>query len=190
MRSSIYSVFSLRLFFSLPLSPSLSLSPSIPFSKYFPLMLVYGSTGTCSALVNLSASLLPSVAAPGNGALSAADALSTTTLPSLSSLLATTPLSSLAPPLQSETIGLIASSPAYSGKGTGEKIRSGDFFDLKELLPDNVPLIQGLQEMGAVARLSSFPPASRLREINNPLTWVHCFCLSSQLKPIAVPQGR
>ena len=29
--------------------------------------------------------------------------------------------------------------------------------------------------MGAVALLSSPPPASRLREIKNPLTWVYCF---------------
>ena len=125
--------------------------------------------------MNLTASLLPSVAAPCSGALSAVDALSTTTLPSLGSLLATTPLSSLAPPpCRAKPLVYSPALPPIQAKAL-EKIRSGVFFDLKELLPDNAALMQRLQEMGAVALLSSPPTASRLREINNPLTWVYCF---------------
>ena len=57
-----------------------------------------------------------------------------------------------------------------------EKIRANAYFDLKELLPDNAALLQRLQELGHITTLTTQPNATvRLREINNPLTWIFCF---------------
>ena len=55
-----------------------------------------------------------------------------------------------------------------------ERIRAGAFVDLKELLPDNVALLQRLQEtnLGTQASSSNSP---RMRDIRDPLTWASCF---------------
>ena len=53
---------------------------------------------------------------------------------------------------------------------------SGAFLDFKELLSDNVELVNRLCELGvATPHLSS--SHSKLREINDLMTWVHCFLL-------------
>ena len=54
-----------------------------------------------------------------------------------------------------------------------ERIRSGAHMELKELLPDNVALLQRLQ----VTNTSGQDPGhlSHLRDIQDPLTWVTCF---------------
>lgn len=52
-----------------------------------------------------------------------------------------------------------------------DKIYTGSYLDLKELLPDNAALLQHLQELGQVQQGSSV----KLCEISNPLTWVFCF---------------
>ena len=55
-----------------------------------------------------------------------------------------------------------------------EKIRTGAFVEMRELLPDNVSLLQRLQETS----LPGHPPPatpSRLRDIRDPLSWAACF---------------
>ena len=55
-----------------------------------------------------------------------------------------------------------------------EKIRTGVFVEMRELLPDNVSLLQPLQETS----LPDHPPPatpSRLRDIRDPLSWAACF---------------
>ena len=54
-----------------------------------------------------------------------------------------------------------------------ERIRSGAHVELKELLPDNVALLQRLQETNTSGQAPGHP--SRLRDIRDPLTWVTCF---------------
>ena len=58
-----------------------------------------------------------------------------------------------------------------------EKIRSDAYFDLKELLPDNAALLTRLQELGHIpaAAMPAHISGLKLREINNPLTWVFTF---------------
>ena len=100
---------------------------------------------------------------------------SPTGYPSLGSLLSAAPFVSLAAaPCKTKPLVYSPALPPIQAKAL-EKIRSGIYFDLKELLPDNIALIQRLQEIGTIASLAHPPATSRLREINNPLTWIYCF---------------
>ena len=55
-----------------------------------------------------------------------------------------------------------------------DRICAGSFVDLKELLPDNMALLQRLQETSTGPRAAS-GGCSRKREIRDPLTWAACF---------------
>ena len=95
-------------------------------------------------------------------------------LSSLSSLLFSTVTS---PPITTKLKPLIYSPalPPVPAKALG-KIRTNTYFALKELLPNNAALLQRLQELGHITTLTMQPNATvRLREINNPLTWIFCF---------------
>ena len=52
-----------------------------------------------------------------------------------------------------------------------EKIRQGLFIDFKDMLTDNISLLQQIQDLGQ--RPQAAQP--RLREVKDVLTWVHCF---------------
>ena len=56
-----------------------------------------------------------------------------------------------------------------------EKIRSGAYLDLKELLPDNVTLVERIQGLGNAVVVHSPQTTVRLRSISDPLTWVFYF---------------
>ena len=57
-----------------------------------------------------------------------------------------------------------------------EKIRSGAYLDFKDLLVDNIALLERLQELGQAMVLHGSSPGSvKLRSISDPLTWVFCF---------------
>ena len=55
-----------------------------------------------------------------------------------------------------------------------EKVRSGTFIEMKELLPDNVALLRRLKEIGA-ANHPSPANSARLRDIRILLSWASCF---------------
>ena len=63
--------------------------------------------------------------------------------------------------------------PPIPGKVV-ERIRAGLFVDLKELLPDNVALLQRLQEVSTGTQASA-GGQSRMRDIRDPLTWASSF---------------
>ena len=55
-----------------------------------------------------------------------------------------------------------------------EKVKQGAYVELKELLADNLALLQRLKELGLTGHQSTNAP-SKLREIQDPLKWVFCF---------------
>ena len=57
-----------------------------------------------------------------------------------------------------------------------EKIQNGTYIDFKELLSDNVELVKRLRELG-VSNPQLPGNSSRLREIQDPISWVRCFLL-------------
>ena len=46
---------------------------------------------------------------------------------------------------------------------------------LKKLLPDNAALMHLLQEMDMLSKFHNPPTSTKLKEINNLLTWASCF---------------
>ena len=55
-----------------------------------------------------------------------------------------------------------------------ENIRAGHFVEMKELLGDNIALLQRLEEVqGTHTSQWTLPPNSR--EVSSPLTWISCF---------------
>ena len=56
-----------------------------------------------------------------------------------------------------------------------EKIRSGAYLDLKELLIDNVALVERIQGLGNAVVVHSPQSTVKLRSISDPLTWVFYF---------------
>ena len=98
--------------------------------------------------------------------------------PPLSTLLTTQlPIESQAPGLpKPAALTISASLPPIPAKAV-EKIRAGVFIDFKELLTDNIALLQRLQDVGQPGQhpLSALTTAARMRDIQDPLTWVFCF---------------
>ena len=79
--------------------------------------------------------------------------------------------------LSEPDLSLLSAFAPISGKLIG-KIKNGSYVDLKELLPDNAMLKQCLQELGLPIHLINNPgSSSRLREVQDPLSWVRCFLL-------------
>ena len=58
-----------------------------------------------------------------------------------------------------------------------QRIRSGQFVELKELLPDNMALQQQLETIQGHTSLPLLPPSlkPRFREITTPVSWAVCF---------------
>ena len=54
-----------------------------------------------------------------------------------------------------------------------EKIQNGTYLDFKELLPDNISLLQNAQDLGGSSAASM--ANSKLREVPDSLSWVACF---------------
>ena len=54
-----------------------------------------------------------------------------------------------------------------------DKVADGQYVEFKQLLADNIALLRKLQEVG-VASLHH-TPATRMRDIQDPLSWVSCF---------------
>jgi hypothetical protein len=53
-----------------------------------------------------------------------------------------------------------------------EKVRAGKYVDFREMLPDNVALLEQLSTLG---NSNPAPTTARLRELKDPLSWVFCF---------------
>ena len=103
-------------------------------------------------------------------------------LPGLSPLLPAT--STLAPslrtsnsPAASASGGLLLSPAAeVIPKKLVEKIRSGKFVELKELLQDNITLVTQLEEMQGASSIQVVGVSRpRLREISSLATWCYCY---------------
>ena len=77
------------------------------------------------------------------------------------------------PESRREPLGVIISPslPLVPGKVI-EKIKQGLYVDLHELMPDNATLSKMLSEVGAV---SAVQVGSKVREIEDPLTWAFYF---------------
>ena len=58
-----------------------------------------------------------------------------------------------------------------------DKIRSGQFVEMRELLTDNISLIQQLEAFGTHTSLPTLPGVLRpsLREVSSLQTWMYCF---------------
>ena len=94
----------------------------------------------------------------------------------------TTELESLMAHFSSHQLAIAASKPQLLVMSSAlppipakvvERFRSWAHVELKELLPDNVALLQWLQETNTLGQVPRHP--SCLRDIRDPLTWVTCF---------------
>lgn len=57
-----------------------------------------------------------------------------------------------------------------------DKVRSGQFIDMKELLADNITLVQQLEAVQSYAPLPTVGPSRpRLREVTSLSLWCYCF---------------
>lgn len=58
-----------------------------------------------------------------------------------------------------------------------EKVRSGVYVEMRELLSDNISLIQQLDALNVQCTLPVFPGVMkpRLREVTTLPTWLYCF---------------
>ena len=71
------------------------------------------------------------------------------------------------------------------------KIKHGDYIDFKELLGDNISLLEKLQEVGNahMTPLTAISTASKLRSVKDPLSWAYCF-LGFIAAKVEVPEAR
>ena len=58
-----------------------------------------------------------------------------------------------------------------------DKIKSGQFVHMKELLVDNIHLLQQLEAVQGLSLLPGLPGVARprLREVTSLTTWLYCF---------------
>ena len=82
-------------------------------------------------------------------------------------------LQPLAAPAKASPLILSSALPPIPAKVV-DRIRASTFVDLKELLPDNMALLQRLQETNTGSQVAS-SSSSRMRDIRDPLTWAACF---------------
>ena len=90
----------------------------------------------------------------------------------LASVMPTTPSSRATHPL------LLSPSCAPLPRKLVDKIRNGEFIDMKELLTDNIALLRQLEEVqpgSSVIHHSLGGARPRLREVSSITTWVYCF---------------
>ena len=141
----------------------------------------YATTTPASAISSValmsaapSSTLIGTASVPSTGATASAWGLPSLDLSALlSSPLSATPATKAGPLVISPAL------PPIPAKIV-ERVQNGSFIDFKEFLADNVLLVQRLQELSySGAHLSplsqSLSANSRLREINDPLTWASCF---------------
>lgn len=64
------------------------------------------------------------------------------------------------------------------------KVLSGAYVDMKELLSDNISLLQQLESFNMTATLPALPAAMkpRLREVNTLASWLYCFLAYTALR--------
>lgn len=55
-----------------------------------------------------------------------------------------------------------------------EKIRAGGYVEMKELMPDNISLLQALEVVHPAMHLTN-PTKPKMRDVSDILTWVYCF---------------
>ena len=114
--------------------------------------------------------------------ISSLPSVSSTVIPGLSSSTSVTSFISSAAALTSTPISygfrLSSSFQPVPAKLTA-KIRSLQFIDMRELLPDNVRLLKNVEELDSKLGAAPFSAATRpkLHEVHSLLTWVSCFTL-------------
>ncbi len=77
----------------------------------------------------------------------------------------------LNPPTKSPLI-LSSALPPIPGKIIG-KVANGQYVGFKEVLADNIAFLRKLQEVSVTSLHHT--PATRMRDIQDPLSWVSCF---------------
>ena len=87
------------------------------------------------------------------------------------------PIRSTPLPLPTTQAGLVLSPAAEPfPRKVVDKVRSGQFIELRELLADNITLVQQLESMHGYAPLPMVGPSRpRLREVSSLSTWCYCF---------------
>ena len=127
-----------------------------------------GSLGSISLFSPLlGASSLPSLSSTSSVA---AAPVAVSTAPLMSAVLAQP---AVAPVPRSGPLILSSALPPVPARAA-DKIWAGQFIEFKELLSDNVALLQRLQDMGVANQPHSLGH-SWMREVHDPLTWVSCF---------------
>ena len=78
-------------------------------------------------------------------------------------------------PTSSEGLILSPAAAPFPGKLVN-KVRSGQFVKMRELLTDNISLVQQLEAMQSTSPISIIGPSRpRLREVSTLSTWLYCF---------------
>ena len=88
------------------------------------------------------------------------------------------PVSQLLPTTPSSASGGLILSPAAAPFPSKlvEKCRSGQFIEMRELLADNITLLQQLEAMQGTHPVNMIGPTRpRLREVSTLTTWLYCF---------------
>ena len=158
-------------------APPIPAAPLIPTPAHgsAPLPLsVPGAMPPCRAVTSVT--LFSAANAPSSTSTTSSPALaqSLPSLPELEAMFAphgTAPL--VAADHKPQPLIMSSALPPIPGKVV-ERIRAGLFVDLKELLQDNVALLQRLQEVNTGSQAST-GGTSRMRDIRDPMTWASAF---------------